>query len=547
MSLRPPASLEGALCAAEAEAVLALLVRRPGTAAAGAGDVAGASAPELARLALRVALDGEESLTWSTVYEEIRTRKEDFDELDSLLLLHCMVRMDCFDRTFFSKLVDRIECRYFSMELALDLEHPALELFSHEGSYRSLVDNLPIDHKVKLILVDDIQREDGRTPRRKPKKEADAKAAWQTMEPVDMEEKEKERFYKGRIRVLDTRHVQARVSRMRPGKKLRAALAVQLMQAIPIAMPAVLAQIAQVTALSKERLLHGDLQRDFQEALARRLCSFENSDVVPCVIAFACGIASYGGPAAFQAWRTKVVPSIVRALRPEFVAQNLDAQHVLHPRLRGVPHRAAALDASALPQEDVLRARLDRAVALFVAVTTAKQVNVDCELFDALANPVKRFLEQFMELQAVLGHADPTIRLPLELLADIASALVTSGVRDMQLAGLLARAFSENFGEDIASGSLARSRYCASDLATLAHAIAYAGGEGAGDAVGAIWTVAEPKLRSTAPHLALMLLDAVVRGGSEELLTSPPLLTAVDELLVQRLDFDPAMLGDLGH
>lgn len=536
------------------------------------------SGAELARHALCVAMGVEMeaaadvqggdkapvSPTWANVLERLQDERVYMDEFDSLLVLHSMVKKDKFDRRLFSRLVDRIETRYDSMELSVDDRHPVLQLFKHEGSYRSLIDNLPVEHKVRLILLDSVQRDRGTVSRRAPAPQRDTEEAWKTMDPVDMEEKEKQHFFKARLRVMTPRIFPIKVKKMQPGVRLRGLLSLQLLEAIPQAPLPVLAQIAQVTAFPG-RVLQGDMEVDFQEALSRRLLSFDAREIQPFAVALASGMALYGGSVAFQAWRRKLLPAIAMLLKPEGLAQRLDAQTSLHSRLRGLPHHPCAvrleeqhLEGSApaasqaveLDEQELLRVRLERSVALLAALAAAKQVMVDVQLFDAAMTPLKTFLAQWVGMQEARGLADPTLCLPLELLADAAAAAGAAGIRDAALPALLTRALRASFGEDVASGYHVLSGYQPAETAVLAQFLAYGSGVGASADTAAglalLWAAALPKLRDAKPHLALMLLDAVVRGGPEELLAAKSLHQAVDELLVQRLDFDASLLGKLG-
>merc|ERR1711897_27840 len=100
--------------------------------------------------------------------------------------------------------------------------------------------------------------------------------------------------------------------------------------------------------------------------------------------------------------------------------------------------------------------------------------------------------------------------------------------------GTLGKLFVAQFGQDILDGSNTLSDYSIRDLSAIAHGLALRSPELQTEArrceelvLELIWAAAEPKLRRAQPHLVLMLLNAMVRGGSEKLLTSPRLLEAV--------------------
>lgn len=368
-----------------------------------------------------------------------------------------------------------------------------------------------------------------------------------------MEAWERERFEKGRIRVKRIRNVEAKITRMRPGKKLRSALAVHLMQMLPGAKPQALAEIAQVCAFPEARFLSGDLQYDFQEVLSRRVNEIDTHKLLPYTLALASAMRSFSGPDAYRAWRRKLLPAIMKLAQSPNIVQRLDEQRAFHARLRGVPHKVGLLADGLEAKQVVLAARADRAAQLLLAVASAKQVDMDTELFDALASPVKVVAEQWLASHSQDGDA-PNMAdsedskgclFPLTTLADLLSACVACGVHGCSLPQLLADVFVAQYAHDIHDKHFAHSTYSMSDVSNIAHAVALLCDD-AEKMLTLLWKAAEPKLKTSEPHLVLMLLNAVVRAGSEKLLTSQPLLNAVDEHLVQRLDYDMSVLGNLG-
>ena len=476
-----------------------------------------------------------------------RLRELELDAMDAVVVLHTMVKLDYCDKELLAKVVDVIECKYFGMELGLP-RHDAADLFEHSGSFQSLVNGLPIDHKVKLILRDDFARPAGLLKRRRVDPEPDARQKWKTMDPVEMEMWEREQYEKGRIRVKRMRDVRARETRMQPGNRLRAILGVQLLQMLPTATPRSLAQISQACAFSegKPRLLHGDLQTDFEEQLARRVAQLDNLEVTPYLLALTSAMRTFAGPESFRAWRRRLLPTTVWVCHPKKALSTslLAEQELFHPRLRGLEHpRAGAASAAA-----------DRAAHLFISVASARQVSLDVELFDLLVGPLRTLARRWLAAgsaqvsEAGAGNGAAEARepfLPLETLADVCSALESCGVHDDELPRLLADIFIAQYGNDIKGGRFACSSYSILDLCSVSHAASLLGGD-VEELLSLIWAAAQPKIGECAPYAVLMLLNALVRGGSEELLTSAPILSAVDELLVQRLDYDSATLGKLG-
>jgi len=480
-----------------------------------------------------------------------------------------MVKMKCCDAALFTRLVDRMEGRYFSMQLGSPMEHLALSsLFPQhqDGTFQSLVLGLPVAHVVKLILRDRVGRRSGelRGERTQPVlDDASVKKRWKTLDPVEMELWEREQFEKGRIWVKRIRHVEAQVTRMQPGKKLAATLATYALQLLPNASNWMLAELSQVTAFSSGRPLHGDLLDDFQETLSGRVAQLDTHKVMPYILAFTAGMRNYAGPEACRAWHRILLPATVRVARA--AGDNLsilDGQRSFHSHLRGVQHFVGRLN----PEDEILsaqRTRTERAAQLFIAVVTARQVNVDTQLFDMLAAPLKSAVQQWLTADQQIAVDDASssgtalpcpILLPLETLADTFGACVSCGVNDDgALPALLAELAIKQFGHDIAGKSHTLSKYNISDLSVIAHGVALlcpgisANIEtDATELLDLVWMAAEPQLRQSEPHLVLMLLDALVCSGSEALLTSEEFLAAVDEHFVQRLDLDPAVLGRLG-
>lgn len=504
-----------------------------------------ASAPIVVGMALEVVHRRPLHRWWGDFVS--RLKQLELEALDAIIILHCMVKMEYYDRDLLSKVVDHIEGRYFSMQLGLE-DHKALEMFPHSNSFQSLVNSLPVRHKVKIILMDRVGRDKGNLKERPLPSEPDPAKKWKTIDPVEMEAWERERFEKGRLRVKRVRRVESKVTRMRPGNKLAATLAAQFMQVVPGVGHHALAEIVQVTAFPQVRPLHGDLLEDFQEALSKRVFHLNTHQVMSYILAFTAGMRDFGGPEAYRAWRRKLLPAVIRVAKAAADTLSiLDGQRAFHSQLRGVSHRV-----DKAVELESLQSRAERAAQLFMAVVMARQVDVDTQLFDILTGPLKASVKQWLASRNeanssnVAGSAD--LLFPLETLADILGGCVACGVMDGGvLPQLLVGLFVQQFARDITERRLALSEYSLADLSVTAHGVALLCGRGraAEETLGLIWMAAESRLRKGEPHFVLMLLDAMVSGGSEAVLISPPLLAAVDEYLVQRLDLDPAVLGRL--
>lgn len=500
-----------------------------------------AAAGELVTEALRLAQQGAsaDNVRWQALVT--RLCKVELNATEAIVVLHSMIRLDCHSSKLLKRVADRIECRYFSMELGLN-DHEALELFDHDGCFQSLVNNLPLSHKVKLILVDCTNRPESTSqhrPTREAQLELDPKKAWKTADPVEMEEWEREQFAKGRLRIKRMRNVQARVKRMAPGKRLRATLAAQLMQVLQKAEVSVLAEVSQVCAFpfASPRLLHGDLQNDFRETLARRVASLDRNDVLPYMVAFASALRSFEGPEAFRAWRRKMIPAVKAMLKSKKLVDILEGQLLVHPRLGGIIQPLCFPSSEPILRE---RVRAERAARLLVAFAGARQVALDVQLFDELSAPLEELLELWLSRAA---NAQAPL-LSLETISDLLGSCTSCGVTGSRLPEQLARLFVQQYGIDGNEGFEALKVCSMTDICTVAHGVSVLC-KNPEALLSQIWAAAEPRLRESPPHLAMMLLSTIVRGGSEELLTLPSLVQAVDELLVQRLDFDTAALGHI--
>ncbi|CAJ1346420.1 unnamed protein product [Effrenium voratum] len=315
------------------------------------------------------------------------------DICKAFLIFHCMVRLQYFEPELLERVVDRIECQYFSMQLGYEaLEDQeellgpelleALRLFPQDelGTFQSLVNNLPLSHKVQLIVANCRPQRGPAVPPPVSEPKVEVKRAWKTTDPVEMEEWERERFFKGRWRVLRMPSVEAKVRRMAPGMRLRATLAAQLFQVLPTADAAALAEISQVCAF-EQRLLHGDLESDFREQLAKRIGRLERNQQLPYCLAFAAALRRGRGPEAYRTWRKRLLPDLLWLMRAEKRAEILDSQRFVHPFLDfGLGHHL----------------RAERSARLLVAVCGARQVQVDVELLDALCRPLEECLEHYL-------------------------------------------------------------------------------------------------------------------------------------------------------
>jgi len=282
-------------------------------------------------------------------------------------------------------------------------------------------------------------------------------------------------------------------------------------------------------------------------------------------IAFCSAMRSYSGSEASRTWRRKLIPAVKHLMlrSPSEVLHLLEKQTAFHPRLRGVPHHATILDSTA-SRKVSLRVCAQRAAELFISVTTARQVDIDVDLYDSLAAPLTYVVQNWMSQiagvssQSTEGNGESSTcdtdvesvdrssrtlagegpLFPLETLVDILDACVQSGVDGGQVSLVITQLVADELPHSGESMAIL-------DLARVAHAISYLGVD-AEELIDSIWDLAQPKLVKAEPYVALMLLDAVVRGSSDMVLHSEELNKVVDQHLVQKLDIDAGMLGRMG-
>eukprot|EP00913_Durusdinium_trenchii_P012109 g11372.t1 len=386
-----------------------------------------------------------------------------------------MVKTDDFETKLFERVVDRLECRYFSMELGSKLEdlpkrdgqvvayilRAFLQNDEENVSFQSLVNEMPLSHTVQLILRSGrgFPTRGGPVKPAMPAPEPDAKRRWKTMDPVEMEALERERFFKGRWKVLRMPYVEAQVTRMPPGKRLRASLASQLFQVLPNAAPATLAEILEVCFFD-ERLLTGDLNFDFQEALAKRICSLNRHELLPYILAFCAAMRHCEGPNAYRAWRKKLLPDLLWLLRATKRSEVLENQQFIRPLMRWDP------------QPGFQHYLAETCARLLISVAGARQVQMDVELLDALAAPLEDLLEKWLKSEEEVPADGAARRSPLspETMSDVLSVCVTCKVRPKSLPQLMAQLVEQDLG---AQPSPERSeRWTLPELCVTAHGLA---------------------------------------------------------------------------
>eukprot|EP00434_Breviolum_minutum_P003291 symbB.v1.2.002897.t1/scaffold156.1/size293155/9 len=168
-----------------------------------------ASVQELILKALSLAYGGGKEAQWFSVMQ--RLEQVELSPEEAFLVFHSMVKLGAWNHDL--------------------LQRRGTFEPDEDCSFQSLVNHLPLSHKIQLILIHSghVSRGDFDEVQ-KLEEPPDPKRAWMTVDPVDMEAWERDRFFKGRIKVLRFPKVTAKVSRTAPGKRLRATLASQLFQ-----------------------------------------------------------------------------------------------------------------------------------------------------------------------------------------------------------------------------------------------------------------------------------------------------------------------------
>lgn len=515
-----------------------------------------ASVEEVLSQALALAYAGRASSKWPVVAEHLLSLELTAEQ--AFLVFHCLVQMGDFEpkvlRKLLEKVVDRIECQYFSMELELNFHglggrlEGILRAFEmdEKNSFQSLVNHLPLKHKVQVMLLHSgrpqrgVKASSSVAPQIEEKDVKRSQRAWKTVDPVEMEEWERERYFKGRIRVLRMPNVEAKVLRTSPGKRLKAILASQLFQVLPSADAATLAEISQL-CFFPQRLLTGDLQLDFQETLAKRIASLERHALLPYVLCFAAALRSCEGPEAYRTLRKRLLPDLLWLMRARKRAEILQNQRFVLPllQLRG--------------REGVQYELAEHCARLLISICGARQVQMDMEMLDALSSP----LEEVLADSLLSGDADEDARgesiLSTETLADLLSVLVTCKVQPRQelmelLHQLVLKGGTElwTIGGDVSEKSdEGPSNFGA--LCVTAHALSLLHSSPQAS-LKVLWTAAWPRLQKESTDVAscVMLLDALLRGAEEELLMTTELRSAMDEFVVQQVDMDLSALGHIG-
>ncbi|CAD7944465.1 unnamed protein product [Amoebophrya sp. A25] len=145
---------------------------------------------------------------------------------------------------------------------------------------------------------------------------------WRSMDPVDMEQWEKERSLKCENKVPRMKYVRAldHLRDVHVGKKLKAHIATALFEKLNDGKNMLsirdLVRLASVYSVSN-RVQRGDLQMDMQDLLCKRLLERKTEALVPYALALSSAFAEIQCGAAFRLWRTKLLPACTKLLKAE--------------------------------------------------------------------------------------------------------------------------------------------------------------------------------------------------------------------------------------
>ncbi|CEM03264.1 unnamed protein product [Vitrella brassicaformis CCMP3155] len=249
---------------------------------------------EALRIALQVGVspDADVRAEWHLCGE--RLKDVALDETAAFFVAYLMSYIGYTDPQLCFQVVERLEARYNSTSLD-PIPHPLAGQFGANGSFRSLVDTMPIAIKTKLLLCDVFPRETGlqeiktAPPVKLP--------TWQTMDLVEMEDWEAKQ-----PRVRRMRHVQVTSTPTAATRRLKSMLALQLREAIPGASIEKIAQIATIF-WNSDRHYTGSLQEDTLELLSKRLLSIPCDLISPYVLTLTSSLRHASCPSAAPLWR----------------------------------------------------------------------------------------------------------------------------------------------------------------------------------------------------------------------------------------------------
>ncbi|KAF4690229.1 hypothetical protein FOZ60_000502 [Perkinsus olseni] len=272
----------------------------------------------------------------------------------ALVLLVLMQDVGSANRVTGEKILEAVENRYFSSETFFpprDADPRQAEWVRSmlgpqggvHGEFQSFPDFISFmrpDQLAKLIIADDFRfKDEYKDPvKTRPKSTVPSKekvtTRWKTMDPVDMEAWERDRFLKAQIPFKRMRHVEADVKKwkMRPGNRLRPALGVQLTELIEKTDNVVtLAHLmSSFCYVGEHALFRGDYKATAADVCASAVMRLRKKKIESCIVVIAQSLSRLTLTAdVHKAWDSVLLPAI-RSLK----TRDLAKQAVLPPHLR---------------------------------------------------------------------------------------------------------------------------------------------------------------------------------------------------------------------
>ena len=232
---------------------------------------------------------------------------------------------------------------------------------SNSTSYKETLLNLPFSHKMIIMRVFKASEQQVKRIQKRVKPN---KATWETMEPIDMESKEREKFLKGEEKILQTRFVCATINKPPVGYRIVPFMNLSLLENIELASADELAQIALIFESVPDQFLYSSTLRETAEtAFLKAILKLTDINIIPFVAA----IRKFESSALLrQVWVQKLVPEVVATMK----------------NILSYDHRY-------LPLELIGSSSTEKAVYLVCGVLTSGQVRITRSLADSLFIPLR--------------------------------------------------------------------------------------------------------------------------------------------------------------
>lgn len=220
--------------------------------------------------------------------------------------------------------IKRIEEEYFSSNPGwLTPSSPFSRILVESGlvanpsvSFQTVVADLPL--KCKALIMG-FRGEKTRSPSRRgaaPTSSTDIEARWHNLDPVDMEDVEREHYLKtGKI--LRTRHVEAKPSAVRTGARLAQVLGMECLNKLPdMSIDDLSLLLGAILLNGKNCIYHRDFKSDAQFAICKRLLTIPDEDVGRHILTVALSVSKFEPELEIvnRVWNRKIIPAIRRGV-----------------------------------------------------------------------------------------------------------------------------------------------------------------------------------------------------------------------------------------